>query len=219
MGTVFWLPSSGSAAVTVTPSATDWDGHVNSIRRPMPLTRSNTALTTLAYAPDAADHLVDVNTMIAQFVSDILPPQPMVAQQVTFGARTLESNALNNLYESWKLYAVNAAGDTILGTMVAIFKSATSEISTSLTGYCETRLSTLVTCYEPWRLVLEAGADGLPTTGGGRHNFSYVFGDPMATGAQNLPQSDDTTACIPMLLLSNDLVTSFKRRAMSLIGF
>jgi hypothetical protein len=91
-------------------------------------------------------------------------------------------------------------------------------VAISITGYCETRAGSAVTCYVPWRLVLEVGADGLPTTGGGRHNFSMAFGDPLATGAANLPQSDDTTACTPMLLFSNDLITSFKRRAMYQIG-
>jgi len=205
MATLFWLPSSGSADISVTPSSVTWDGHINAVYRKMYTTRQNTALTTLDYAPDAADHLTDVATMIAQFISDILPPQTIAAQQITLGCRTLESNALNNLYEAWTLYAVPAAGGASLGNIVPIFKSATSEMAVSLTGYCETRAGSALTANAPFRLVLEIGADGLPSTGGGRHNFSVVFGDLMATGAQFLAQSDDVSVCSAILLFSNDI--------------
>ena len=205
MTTLFYLPSTGAADISVTPSSVTWDGHINAVYRKMVTTRINSALTQLDYAPDAGDHLTDVATMIAQFISEILPPQIIAAQQIALGCRTLESNALNNLYEAWTLYAVPAAGGASLGNIVAVFKSATSEMATSITGYCETRAGSALTANAPFRLVLEIGADGLPTTGGGRHNFSVAFGDPMATGAQNLPQSDDTTACTPLLLFSNPL--------------
>jgi hypothetical protein len=205
MATVFWLPSSGAAEISVTPSSVIWDGHINAVNRKMQLTRQNTALTQLDYAPDAADHLTDVATMIAQFISDILPPQTIAAQQILLGLRMLESNALNNLYAAWTLYAVPAAGGASLGNIVAIFKSAIAEMATAITGYCEVRAGSSLILNVPFRLVLEIGGDGLPVTGGGRHNFSAAFGDPLATGANNLPQSADNTACTPILLLSNDL--------------
>jgi hypothetical protein len=222
MGTVFWLPSTGASAVSPTPSATDWDGHVNGSQRlKMVLDRINSALSTVAYAPDAADHLVDLASMHSQYVSDILPPQAIAAQQIIFGIRCLEAVATNNLWPAWKLYCVKADGSLpALATIVAWFKSATAEMATAITGYCETRAGSAVTLNEPWRLVLEFGADGLPTnTATDTHNHSFAVGDPLATGAGNMPQQADTTACTPMLIFSNDLVTKFtRRRAMSLIG-
>lgn len=217
MATVFYLPSSGTAAVSPTPSGTDWDGHINTVSRPMNLNRANTALTTLAYNPDAADHLVDVASMCAQFVSDILPPQAIAAQQITFGSRCLEAAASNNLFPAWKLYATPVDGSSNLGNIVAWFKSALAEMATSLTGYCETRAGSSLTLNVPFRLVLEVGADGLPVnTATDTHNHSWVFGDPMATGSQNLPQQADTTACIPLLLFSNDLKTGMDAMGASL---
>jgi hypothetical protein len=214
MGTVFWLPSTGASAVSPTPSATDWNGHVNGSQRlKMVLDRINSSLSTVAYAPDGADHLVDVASMHSQYVSDILPPQAVVAQQITFGIRCLEAVATNNLFVAWKLYATPADGSSNLGNIVAWFKSAIGEMATAITGYCETRAGSLVTLSVPWRLVLEFGADGLPTNSAtDNHNHSFAVGDPMATGAQNFPQSADTTACTPMLVFSNDLVTKFTRR-------
>lgn len=210
MSTIFWLPSSGSAAVSPTPSATDWDGHINTVSRPMNLTNGGSALTTLAYNPDAADHLTDVASLCAQFVSAILPPQSIASQVICFGARCLEAAASNNLYPAWKLYAVNTTGTSVLATLVSIFKSATAEMATALTGYCEGRTSVLATLNVPFRLVLEVGADGLPVnTATDNHNQSWVFGEAFAAGALNLPQQADTTACPAMLVFSNDLITVF----------
>lgn len=219
MATLFWLPSSGSAPVSPTPSGTDWDGHINNVSRPMNLVNGGSALTTLAYNPDAADHLVDLATMVAQFVSVILPPQTIPAQVIVVGARTLEAASSNNLYEAWKLYAVNVAGDTVLGTLVAKFKSATSEMGTSLTGYLEGRTGSALTLNEPFRLVLEVGADGLPTNSAtDTHNCSWVFGEAFAAGALNLPQSDDTTACPAILMFEDGIVTDMKSEASFQIG-
>jgi hypothetical protein len=223
MGTVFWLPSSGGRAVTVTPSGTDWSLHVNSAAGAllqMVLDRSNTALTSIAYAPDAVDHLVDGSAMCLQYVSDILPPQDIAAQQITFGARCLEAAASNNLFPAWKLYAVVVDGSSSLGNIVAYFRSSLAEMGTSLTGYCETKAGSALTCSVPFRLVLEIGAGGLPVnTATDTHNHTWAMGDPMATGSQNLPQQADTTACTPMLVFDKDLITKYtRRRATTLLG-
>jgi hypothetical protein len=219
MATLFWLPSSGSASVSPTPSGTDWTLHINSVSRPMNLVNGGSALTSLAYAPDAVDHLVDGSAMCAQFVSDILPPQTIGAQVVALGARTLEAAASNNLNEAWKLYAVNVAGNTVLGTLVAYFKSAIGEIATSSTGYMEGKTSSAVTLNEPFRLVLEVGASGLPVnTATDTHNHTWVFGEAFAAGAQNLAQNDDTTACPATLLFEDGIKTEFTPMTGARIG-
>ena len=207
MATVLWLPSSGSAAVSPTPSVTDWTLHVNTVSRPLQFTRQNTALTTLAYNPDAADHLVAGTSMIAQFVSQILPPQTIAAQQVALGLRMLEVAAGNNLTLRWKVYGCNVSGSSNLGDILAI-DSGASELSTSISGITRAALTTARTFNEPWRLVVEIGVGGTPTTPG-THNASAAFGDPMATGTFQMPQDADGTACTPLLIFSNDIVTTF----------
>jgi hypothetical protein len=219
MATLFWLPSSGSAAVSPTPSGSSWTLHINTVSRPMNLVNGGSALTSLAYAPDGADHLVDGSAMCAQFVSDILPPQTIAAQVVALGARTLEAASSNNLNEAWKLYAVSVDGTTALGDIVAYFKSAIGEMATSLTGYMEGKTSSALTLNEPFRLVLEVGASGLPTNSvTDTHNHTWVFGEAFAAGAQNLAQSDDTTACPATLLFEDGIKTEFTPIAGARIG-
>jgi hypothetical protein len=223
MATTFYLPASGARAVTVAPSAASWTLHINAAAGAllrMVLDRIDTALATIAYNPDAADHLVDGSSMAMQYVSDILPPQVIAAQRILFGARCLEAVATNNLYPAWKLYAVTADGATPLGDIVPYFKSALAEMATALTGYAEVRAGSALTLNVPFRLVLEIGASGLPTnTATDTHNHSWAMGDPMATGAANCIQQADTTAAAPELTFSTDLITKFQRgRARALVG-
>src|SRR3990172_2460326 len=133
MATCCWMPSSGAAAVSPTPAAGTWTLHVSSNSRRMVFQRSNTALTTLAYNPDGADHLVDGNSMVCQFVSDVLPPQTVAAQQILWGARMLEAAASNNLFPLVRIYGCNVAGTSNLGTILAGTRSAT-QLSTALTS-------------------------------------------------------------------------------------
>lgn len=207
MSTILWLPSSGTAPVSPTPAGADWTLHINTVSRPLNFTRGNTALTTLAYNPDGADHLVAGTSMIAQFVSQILPPQTIPVQQIAVGLRMLEVAAGNNLTLRWKIYGCNVSGSSNLGNILAIASDST-ELGTSITGVCVAAATTAQTFNEPWRLVIEIGVGGTPTTPG-THNASAAFGDPLATGAQNLPQNTDTTACTPLLVFSNDIVTTF----------
>ena len=207
MATICYLPSSGSAAVSPTASGTDWTLHINTISRPLNFTRGNTALTTLAYNPDGAAHLVAGTAMLAQFVSQILPPQAIAAQQIAIGLRCLEALATNNLTLRTKIYGCNVAGSSNLGNILPT-ASGTVEYGTSISGICNAYAGSAVTFNEPWRLVVELGSGGTPTTTG-THNASMAFGDPMATGAFNFPQSADTTACTPILVFSNDIITSF----------
>lgn len=211
MATILYLPSSGAAAVSPTPAAADWTLHVNNVSRPLNFSRADTSLSTLAYNPDGADHLVDGTSMIAQFVSQILPPQTIAAQQILFGFRALEAAASNNLFPTIKIYGCSVDGTSNLGNIKNIFRSAVTELGTSITGACEAFASTGAVTYNvPWRLVVEIGVGGLPVnTATDTHNASIAFGDPLATGAQNLPQNADTTACTPCIIFSNDIITSF----------
>jgi hypothetical protein len=205
MSTHCWFPSSGTAAVSPTPDATTWNLHVNSVSRPLNFVRGSSALATLAYNPDGADHIVDGNSMIAQFVSPILPPQAVAAQQIGWGARMLEAAASNNLFPMLRLTGWNAAGTTQLGVILAGTRQAT-EMATALTGACYIQAGSAVTFSEPWRLVAEWGCGGLPVnTATDTHNASIEFGEAFASGNMNLGQQGDTTAFPPSLLFSEDL--------------
>jgi len=221
MATVCYFPSSGTAPVSPTPSGTDWNLHINTVSRPLEFTRGGSALVSLAYNPDAVDHLVDGNSMIVQFVSPILPPQAVAAQQIYCGFRAFEVVASNNLFPCFKIYGCNVAGTSNLGNIVPFRRSAVLELATALTGVSEAMAGSAVTFNEPWRLVVELGAGGLPVdTTTDTHNASIAFGSPLATGALNLPQNADVTAATPLLLFSNDIITSFlrPRAAHQLVG-
>lgn len=180
MSTTFWLPSDTTAAVSPTPSAVDWNGHVNTVSRVLNLVRGLSAVTTLAYNPDAGDDLVDANSMVAQFVSPILPPQTIAAQRVLYSVKLFEANAANNLFSTWKLYAVNTAGTSVLATLVGINRGIV-EAGTSIAGRIIEVTSTEAVLAVNFRLVLEVGLGGLPVAGG-NHNGSISFGEDGASG-------------------------------------
>ena len=208
MSTCFWLPSSGAAPVSPTPDAV-WD-HLSGNSRIMNLTRGTSALTTLAYNPDAADHLVDQDSLVCQFVSVVLPPQVIAAQLVFLNLMALEANLSNNLQLSWGLRAFDVAGSTALGTLLSVGRNGV-EVGTALTGASSSRTTTAFTANEPFRLVLEAGLGGLPVAAAGTeaHNGSIQFGEVPAVGTTPaFPQhGDTTTGGPPFLLLSQDLIT------------
>lgn len=209
MSTCFWLPSSGAAAVSPTPDAV-WD-HLSGNSRKMNLTRGTSALTTLAYNPDGADHLVDNDSLVCQFVSDILPPQSIAAQVAFLNVLALEVAASNNLQLSWGLRAVNVAGTSVLATLLTVGRNGV-EVGTALTGASSSRTTTLVNLNEPFRLCLEVGLGGLPTnTATDTHNGSIQFGEAPSSGTvPTFPQhGDTTTGGPPFLLFSQDIVTRF----------
>lgn len=209
MSTCFWLPSSGAAPVSPTADAT-W-GHVSGNSRIMNLTRGTSALTTLAYNPDGADHLVDTDSLVCQFVSVTLPPQSIVAQLVFLNVLALEVAASNNLQLSWGLRAVNVAGSSVLATLLAVGRNGV-EVGTALTGASSSRTSTLATLNEPFRLCLEVGLGGLPVnTATDTHNGSIQFGEAPSSGTvPTFPQhADTTTGGPPFLLFSNDINAKF----------
>lgn len=176
----------------------------------MNLTRGSSALTTLTYNPDGADHLVDVDSLIAQFVSDILPPQSVPAQLVFLNLLAREAVASNNLQLSWALRAFNVGVSSSLAELLALGRNGV-ETSSTLSGASSSRTTTLANINEPWRLVLEVGLGGLPTnTATDTHNGDLQFGEAPASGtAPVFPQHGDTsTGGPPFLLFSNDLALS-----------
>jgi hypothetical protein len=182
-------------------------------------TRSDSAKTSLAYNPDGADHIVDGNSMIAQFVSQILPPQTIAAQQIGWGAEMLEVAASNNLFPMLRLYGCNVAGSSNLGTILAGTRQAT-ELGTSLTGEAYVQAGSAVTFNEPWRLVAEWGVGGLPVnTATDTHNASISFDTNFATGAMTLIQDQDTGNGPSVIVFSGDIILGPLGEATYAIGF
>lgn len=184
MSTVFFLPSSGSAAVSPTPSGTDW-AHINGVSRPLRSSIGNSSFATTTYAPDGpGSHDVDANALVAQFVSDVQPAGIIPAQYIGLWVKAVEETSAGNLSVTWKFYAVNTAGSTLLGTLLSIGRMAT-EVSTGLGGNSEVRTcAELDLSAQDYRLVLEVGLGGMPS--GGTHNGGMEFGDPTFANQMNL---------------------------------
>ena len=210
MPTRFYLPASGAAEVSPAINAA-WE-HQNVVRRPTSTTKSNTANAFTSYAPDSADHIVDADAHFVQFVSSALPAQTIAAQVVKIQAQCDENAGGNDLLLTWLIYAVNNAGDTVRGTLLAIQRDGL-EVDNGASGINRGDSGTTaeVVLQANDRLVFEIGLGGLPTQGPGTqgHNGSIRFGD--ATGSTDLPE-DDTDANstkAPWLEFANALNFSF----------
>lgn len=194
MATRLYLPSAGSPAVSPAISATDWNAHINVVRFPLNAVNGGSAIATTTFTPDAADHLVAGRAHVAQFVSDVLPPQAIAAQVVKLQLRASEANAGNNLFVNWKIYAVTEDGQTELGTLLAVRADGT-EVGTALTNRADSATTTAFSATQNFRLVLELGLGGTPanTTGVQGHNGSMSFGEAAAT---DLPEDDVATGAL-----------------------
>lgn len=128
---------------------------------------------------DAGAHLVDGDTVYAQFISDPLAVQKLIAQTVTTIIQGTETSSLNELFLQIWLGLVSFDGTTPIATLLAKTRSATEMVA----GGTETaRLVTGTTTeyvmtpadYRA-RLVLEVALGGTPT-GSGRHNGAIRIG-------------------------------------------
>lgn len=183
-------------AMAVTPpaaSGTDW-GHINAVVRGLEWPDPDTsALTTTAYAPDGADHLVDGAALFRQYVSDPLAAQTL-SGSVTAQVQALEAHANNNLFLTLKILVCAFDGSATHATLLAITRATSLEIAATITN--RTFPSTALTPYDCVggdRLVIELGAAGLPTaaTGVQGHNFSLRMGGAATSG--DLPVDETQT--------------------------
>lgn len=205
MATILFMPSTGSAAVSPTPSGTDW-GHINNVSRPLLFTASGSTRTTLNYAPDGGADLTNKNAMFAQFVSDVLPPQTIPSQDLIIAVDASETSSTNNLFVAWKVYAVSVDGTTVLATLSAIQRDGVEVLSTGLTGRSDGHNAIGANTFTvPFRLVLEIGLGGTPTVTE-NHNGGMRFGEDTA----NFSQDASTVSGRPFLLFSSDLQLHFE---------
>ena len=192
MASRLYFPETEAAAVSPTISATDWE-HINTLRRRLLTSPDSSTLTTTAYTPDAADHLVNGDAHHRQYVSDPLPAQN-ISGSVKAQFQCLEANAANNLFLTLKIFVVSEDGATIKETLLAITRDSTNELATSLTNrnFPSTAL-TAADIEEGDRIVVEVGLGGTPTAAGGTqgHNGSLRWGCNASGG--DLAENDTET--------------------------
>jgi hypothetical protein len=207
MATRFRLPATGTAAVS--PALQTYT-HTGTTRRPLPTTDA-TALATTAVTPDAADHLVAGDTFHRQFVSD-----GVVAQTIPSGitvkcaVQCLEAHTNNNLVLQLWVGLYDAAGTTLLATLLA--KTAdTLELATTIQNRFLSATTTAgYTCTGGERLVVEFSVTGTPGPAAGGvqgHNASLRWGAAGAGG--DLPENDTEagTTFNPWFEIAADLFT------------
>lgn len=211
MSTLMWLPSSGSAPVTVTPdTATNWTLHDSGVRRELLFTNAGgSSLTEEAYTPDAVDHIVSGSALHSQYVSKALPPQTLPAQNVSIEINAEEDSLSNNLHLRWTVYCVNEAGDEILGVVVPMQDDG-EEFSDSRLGRGDSvsgGASQQVVLNENWRMVLEIGAVGTPSVTGVTNGHNFMFQTGVGASGDDFARNDDFTSGPGFLLFPRTFLT------------
>ena len=187
MATRFFFPETEAAAVSPAVSS-EWE-HQNVVRRKLLTTPDGSTLTTTAYTPDAADHLVDNDAHHRQYVSDPIAAQTIAAQTFKLQMQALEANNGNNLSLTWKVFLVSNDGGTIKETLLAIRRDG-NEVTTALINRSDSATSSAADAEENDRIVIEVGLGGLCTAAGGTqgHNGSVRWGCNASSG--DLPEND-----------------------------
>lgn len=159
----------------------------------MSTVKTGTAFTTLSLSPDAADHLVDADTLWRQFVGPPLAAQVLAAQTVKWQILASETNAGNNCFTALELFVCSEDGLTIKETLLAITRDTLELVVTTLTNRAFSATTSAATLEEGDRIVANMGIGGLPTAAGGvqGHNGSARFGD---IDTVDLPEDDVATA-------------------------
>jgi len=204
MATRFYLPSAGTPPASPTISA-EWE-HSNGVRFPMSISKTATGLSAVTYAPDAVDHLVDNDSLFFQYISiETLAAQTIAAAGITLVMQASESNALNHLFLTWKVFVCSGDGATIKETLIAIQRDGT-ELTTTVTNRNDAGTIILANVEAGDRLVLEIGIGGLPTAGSGVncHNGKLQPGDQEATDLA-ADDTDTGTTKNPWLEFANTL--------------
>lgn len=191
--TRFRLPSSGTPEVS--PAIQSYT-HTGGTARPLPLTDTST-LTTVALAPDAADHIAAGDTYFFQGVSGRLAGQ-VIASGVTvkLAIQTLEAHVNNNLFLQLWVGIVSPTG-TALQTLLAKTADNTELIATIQNRFMSPTTTAGYTCMGGERLVVEISVTGTPvaTSGTQGHNASLRFGGSGA-GGDNGENDTDTGATL-----------------------
>lgn len=185
--------TSSTTAPGVTPAIQSYS-HTQTSRRQL-LTSDSSALTTSAYTPDGADHLVAGDAHHIQFVSAGLAAGLVFTSgnALKLCVQGLEAHANNNLELQLFVSIVDSAGTTVRATIRSKVVK-TGELNTSLRSlFLSTTLSGSYTTVANDRLVVEISVVGTPTASGGTqgHNSSLRWGGNGAGG--DLLENDTQT--------------------------
>lgn len=213
MGDRLYLGSVRKYSGPISPITSDWE-HVSGSFTPHTRNLHRfqdhvEQLTTYAANYDAADHLVEQDALVARFVSPILDPQAIPAQQITLTVRGSEQVATNQLHIAWTLFLIHATTGAVLssGTLISFRRDNTELEAERLTSRFDRPTSTAIALgvipLAGARLVLELGfgnPSSFPPTNTVAiegHNASLSLGSSAAT---DLALSDsDTSASNPWL--------------------
>jgi len=190
MASRFYLPSSGSAAVSPSYTAS-WDDTSVAERLPSSRTKSSTAETDKSFN-DNDD--TDKDILRLQYVTEQLGAQTITAQTVGLSMRCRFTGGVGNIYLALTIKAVSSDGSTVRGTLLALTRDGTSiSSSTGPAGYYSRYLSattTEVTIQNGDRLVFEIGAGGDPAMTQD-HDFILVAQDDKSTDLDAADNDDD----------------------------
>lgn len=215
MATRWYFGSSGtpSASPTINPGG-EWE-HANTARRPLRATLGTSTVSGGLYAPDAADHLVDGDSLVFHFISDEqLAAQTISAQALKWQFQMQESNAANNLFMTIKVYLVNSDGSSVGDTILAIQRDGT-ELPTSFTNRGDSGTSSVANANDGDRIVVEVGFGGTPSASGGvqGHNGNVRIGEDASSGDLPEDNAETGTTFRPWLEFANSL--TFKSSGVS----
>lgn len=155
----------------------------------------SSALSTVAQAPDAADHTTAGDTFHVQFVSDPLVAGIafVTADSVKYAMQSLEANAGNNLFVQLFVGVLSASGSPSINILLQ--KSADgTELGTSIINRTSSHnLTGAYTTVAGDRLFVEFSVTGTPVAASGTqgHNASLRWGSDGAGG--DLPEDDTST--------------------------
>lgn len=190
MATRFYFPETEDAPVS--PAIQGTYAHTNTLRRKLlRATPDSSTLTTTAYAPDGADHLVAGAAHHRQYVSDALAAQN-ISGTWKLQIQALEANAGNNQALNILIFVCDSAGTTIKETLVAQVADA-SEFNTALRNITMSGTITAADIEANDRIVVQVGCSGTPTGAGGvqGHNASLRWGCNASSG--DLPENETET--------------------------
>lgn len=204
--TRFRLPLSGTAPAS--PASQTYT-HTQAIaRRPLP-TSDSTTLTTQAYAPDGADHIVAGDSLHVQLVSATIAVGTVINSGATvkLAIQGLEAHTNNNLFVQLWVGVCNS-DNTLAATLLGKTVDAT-ELATSLTNrFFSATTSAGHTFTANQHLFIEISVQGTPAASGGvqGHNASLRWGANGAGGDLGENDTDTGTTLNPWFEI--DMVTN-----------
>lgn len=194
MATRLYFSNTQSVLHPTENSGAEWD-HVNTAiaDRQLLKTPDGSTLANGTYTPDAADHLVDNDSMVLLYVLEgiELAAQTINAQAVKWQVQCNESNNGCNQFLSLKIFICGRDG-TVKETLLALKRDAT-EMANSLINRGDSSTTSSASVEDGDRICVEMGCGGTPTsaTGVNGHNCTIRSGCDASSG--DLPEDNTET--------------------------